>query len=179
MVVALYQIVCISYPSPVHGFLNADLGLPESWRAHHCYSSVGPRVLDDGFETACTQFISYLLSFAVVSVDLRKREGLDSKCTSQCAMVLICRFFIFVGAFDSWMALHSSNVSVDVLQQLCTSRCAMTLRLRCDSIVEFIFKAHFVRSGKASPPLVYFDCAIVLLCKLASFSSLGGFCSSP
>ena len=110
---------------------------------------------------------------------LGKCEGLDCKSTSQCAMVLICRFLFFVGAFDSWMAQHSSNVSLDVLQQLCTSRCAMTVRLRCDSIVQFIFKAHFVRSCKASLPFVYFDCAIVLLCKWASFSSWSGFFSSP
>jgi hypothetical protein len=74
-----------------------------------------PRARSSSHNSHLISFISYLLLVVfAVPVDLGKCEGLDRKCTSQCAMVAICRFLIFVGAFDSWMALHSSNVSIDV-----------------------------------------------------------------
>jgi hypothetical protein len=131
MVVALNQIVFISYPSPVHGFLNADLGLPQP-----CVPTVvtvpqpvefwilafEPRAHSSSHILHLVSSITYLLSYLLlvvfaVPVYLEKCKGLNRKSVSQCAMVLICWFLIMVGVFDSWIALHSSNVSFGVLQQ--------------------------------------------------------------
>jgi hypothetical protein len=76
------------------------------------------------------------------------------------------------------MTPHTSNISVDILWQLCTSCFAMILHLGCYSIVEFIFNANFFRCSRASPSLGYFDCAIVLLCKSVFSSSWSGLLSS-